>query len=44
MTISAYAEGLGGRLPSANEKAAANQLRQIIANAAADGCEPSPAR
>lgn len=37
MTMPAYAEGLGGRLPSANEKAAANQLRQIIANAAADG-------
>lgn len=37
MTIPAYAEELGGRLPSASEKAAANQLRQIIASVAADG-------
>jgi len=32
MTMPAYAEGLGGRLPSASEKAAANQLRQILAS------------
>jgi len=32
MTIPAFAEELGGRLPSADEKAAANQLRQIIAS------------
>lgn len=31
MTIPAIAEELGGRLPSANEKAAANQLRKILA-------------
>jgi excisionase family DNA binding protein len=31
MTMPAFAEELGGRLPSASEKAAANQLRQIIA-------------
>ena len=31
MTMPAYAEELGARLPSANEKAAANQLRQILA-------------
>lgn len=31
MTMPALARGLGSRLPSANEKAAANQLRQIIA-------------
>lgn len=37
MTLPAYAEEFGGRLPSASEKATANQLRQIIANAAADG-------
>jgi excisionase family DNA binding protein len=36
MTIPAFAEELGGRLPSASEKEAANQLRQIIA-AHADG-------
>jgi len=36
MTLPAYAEELGGRLPSATEKAAANQLRRIIANAATD--------
>ncbi|CEJ88065.1 MULTISPECIES: helix-turn-helix domain-containing protein [Hyphomicrobiales] len=33
MTMPAYAEELGGtRLPSASEKAAANQLRQILAS------------
>ena len=31
MTLPAYAEELGGRLPSADERAAANQLRQILA-------------
>lgn len=31
MTMPAFAEELGGRLPSASEKAAANQLRKIIA-------------
>jgi excisionase family DNA binding protein len=31
MTMPAFAEGLGGRLPSASEKAAANQLRKILA-------------
>ncbi|WP_371348917.1 helix-turn-helix domain-containing protein [Ancylobacter sp. IITR112] len=35
MTIPALAEGLGGRLPSDNEKAAANQLRTILAAHAA---------
>jgi excisionase family DNA binding protein len=32
MTMPAYAEELGDRLPSASEKAAANQLRQILAS------------
>lgn len=31
MTLPAHAEELGGRLPSADEKRAANQLRQILA-------------
>jgi excisionase family DNA binding protein len=31
MAIPAYAEELGARLPSADEKAAANQLRKILA-------------
>ncbi len=31
MTMPAFAEGLGGRLPSDTEKAAANQLRSILA-------------
>jgi excisionase family DNA binding protein len=35
MTMPALAEGLGGRLPSADERAAANQLREIIAAQAA---------
>jgi excisionase family DNA binding protein len=35
MTLPAYAEELGGRLPSDDEKAAANQLRQILASQAA---------
>ena len=32
MTLPAFAEELGGRLPSAHEKAAANQLRKILAS------------
>lgn len=32
MTMPAFAEELGSRLPSASEKAAANQLRQILAS------------
>jgi excisionase family DNA binding protein len=32
MTMPAYAEELGARLPSASEKAAANQFRQILAS------------
>ena len=35
MTLPAFAEELGGRLPSASEKAAANQLRKILAAQAA---------
>jgi excisionase family DNA binding protein len=35
MTMPAFAEELGGRLPSASEKAAANQLRKILAAQAA---------
>ena len=35
MTIPAFAAELGGRLPSENERAAANQLRTIIASHAA---------
>ena len=35
MTMSAFAQELGGWLPSANERAAANQLRTIIAAQAA---------
>lgn len=31
MKVPAFAEELGGRLPSAGERAAANQLRQILA-------------
>ena len=31
MTMPAYATGIGGRLPFSDEKAAANQLRQILA-------------
>jgi len=34
MTVPAYAEELGGRLPSESEKAAANQLRKILASQA----------
>jgi hypothetical protein len=32
MTIPAFAEELGGRLPSALERTAANQLRRILAS------------
>jgi excisionase family DNA binding protein len=32
MTVPAHAEELGGRLPSESEKAAANQLRKILAS------------
>jgi excisionase family DNA binding protein len=32
MTVPAYAEELGGRLPSESEKAAANHLRKILAS------------
>lgn len=34
MTLPAFAEPLGDRLPSADERAAANQLRQILASQA----------
>jgi excisionase family DNA binding protein len=38
MTLPAFAEPFGDRLPSADERAAANQLRQILASqAAGDG-------
>lgn len=39
MTMPAYAEELGGRLPSADEKAAANQLRTILASQMANGAK-----
>lgn len=39
MTMPAYAEELGGRLPSADEKAAANQLRRILAAHMSDGAK-----
>lgn len=35
MTVPATAQGLGGRLPSSQERAAANQLRKILAAQAA---------
>jgi excisionase family DNA binding protein len=37
MTIPAYAEKIGSRLPSADEKKAANQLRKILASQIAQG-------
>jgi excisionase family DNA binding protein len=37
MTLPAFAEKIGDRLPSANERAAANQLRQILAAHATGG-------
>lgn len=37
MTIPAFAEPFGDRLPSADERAAANQLRQILAARSASG-------
>jgi excisionase family DNA binding protein len=39
MTILAYAEELGARLPSPDEKAAANQLRKILAAQMTDGAK-----
>ena len=39
MTLPAYAEELGRRLPSAGEKAAANQLRKVLAARMADGAK-----
>jgi excisionase family DNA binding protein len=39
MTLPAFAEELGGRLPSAGERAAANQLRQILAAQASGEAE-----
>lgn len=39
MTIPAFAEKIGSRLPSANERAAANQLRQILASQASVGAK-----
>lgn len=36
MTLPAYAQEIGARLPSANEKEAANQLRAIIASQPSD--------
>ncbi len=36
MTLPVHAEPLGGRLPSDDERAAANQLRTILATHAAD--------
>lgn len=37
MTMPSHAQPLGSRLPSESEKAAANQLRQIIAASATEG-------
>lgn len=39
MTLPAFAEPFGDRLPSADEQAAANQLRQILAAQATNGAE-----
>ena len=39
MTVPAYAKQLGERLPSADERAAANQLRRILASRAATDTE-----
>lgn len=39
MTVPAYAKELGERLPSADERAAANQLRRILASRAAINSE-----
>lgn len=39
MTLPAHSQKFGGRLPSEGEKAAANQLRQILAAQAADGAK-----
>lgn len=43
MTVPAFAEPFGDRLPSADEQAAANRLRQILAAQATDG-EPQKLR
>lgn len=46
MTLPAHAQELGGRLPSADERAAANQLRRILAARMANGAKlrvPDPA-
>ena len=39
MTLPASAEKIGSRLPSANERAVANQLRQILASHASGGAK-----
>jgi excisionase family DNA binding protein len=39
MTVPAYAEELGGRLPSESEKAAANHLRKILASQVTGGAK-----
>jgi len=39
MTLPAFAEPFGDRLPSADEQAAANRLRQILAARATEGAE-----
>jgi excisionase family DNA binding protein len=41
MTIPAHAQALGGRLPSADERIAANQLRKILAAQMASGAKLS---
>ncbi|MFC5345741.1 helix-turn-helix domain-containing protein [Brevundimonas staleyi] len=41
MTLPAFAEKIGDRLPSADEKAAANQLRQILAARATSDTDQS---
>jgi excisionase family DNA binding protein len=39
MTLPAHSEALGGRLPSADERTAANQLRKILAAQMASGAK-----
>lgn len=41
MTLPAYAEEIGARLPSADERAIANSLRQILASSAKTGAQVS---
>ena len=36
MTMPAFAKGIGGRLPFSDERAAANQLRKILATQVGD--------